>query len=272
VSTTVQPELHEAAQATPVYTLFDSIAVDVLTAEHLAGLAAGITALVRVKQFFTVDECDTIMTGLATCEMGGYEVTPPIAKLGPAAYDFYKTGALGPEYFTKARFDTAQRRGLLDGRDPLDVAIDRLAKVWGDSVGPATAAGQEMYAGMIREINLGARMHFDELARECPTALDVPPVAQLAFNCHLIMPEAGGEAVVYRRRWLPADENHRDGYGYQPHLVENEPVARVRPEVGDAVLFDSRNYHLVTPAIGGRRVTLSFFIGVTGRGPLIVWS
>lgn len=38
---------------------------------------------------------------------------------------------------------------------------------------------------MIREINEGARIHFDEIERELPNGLDDTPVAQLAFNCHL---------------------------------------------------------------------------------------
>ena len=71
----------------------------------------------------------------------------------------------------------------------------------------------------------------------------------------------------------PADEIHRDGYGYDEKVVENEPVAVVRPDAGDAVIFDSRNLHAVDEIGGaGRRVSLSFFLGASGRGPLQIWS
>jgi hypothetical protein len=37
-------------------------------------------------------------------------------------------------------------------------------------------------------------------------------------------------------------------------------------------VFDSRNYHSVTAGGEGPRVTLSFFIGVTAEGRLVIWS
>ena len=130
-----------------------------------------------------------------------------------------------------------------------------------------------MFGGIIREINAGARMHFDEIVREMPGTLDELPIAQLAFNCHLSEPGRGGESVVFRRRWQPSDEEHRDGYGYDPALAAGRPRVEVRAGLGDAVFFDPRNYHLVRPLEGpGRRTTLSFFIGLTGRGSCIIWS
>lgn len=262
----------ESIDATPVYTLFEAETTDRLTQGHLLRLAAGIVGLVQVKGFFSTSECESIVKALDLHEMGAYNFTPPIAKLGPAAYDFYKTGLLSEEYFAKAELDGKSRSSLLDGDDPLLLATSRLADVWGSAVEPATSEGRTMYAGMIREINKSALMHFDEVVRECPTAMDLPPVAQIAFNCHLTKPNGGGDAVVFRRKWMPADEQHRDGYGYQGYLTEGEPSLSANPDVGDVVLFDPRNYHLVTPVASGRRITLSFFIGVTGMGPLIVWS
>jgi hypothetical protein len=130
-----------------------------------------------------------------------------------------------------------------------------------------------MFAGMVREINHGARMHFDEVVREFEGVMDELPISQLAFNCYLAMPEEGGESVVFRRRWQPGDEAHRDLYGYQQYLAAGEPACEVRAEVGDGVLFDPRNYHIVRPNVGqGRRVTLSFFVGISAQGALHIWS
>lgn len=263
-----------AAPAVP--TLFDSETADRLTADHLTRLAAGSVGSVRIPDFFGVDQCMEIMRALETCEMGSYDeqlVQPRIAKLGPAAYDFYGEGGLRREYWEHAAQSAAARSGLLHGEDPLDAATGLIAAAWGDRVDPATSGGRPLFAGMIREINNGARMHFDEVIREFNGVLDQQPIAQIAFNCHLSTGLEGGEAVAYRRRWHPGDEEHRDGYGYDRSLVAGEPAASVRAGLGDAVFFDPRNYHLVRPVQGGgRRVTLSFFIGVTARGPLVVWS
>lgn len=265
-------EYDSSTQATPVHTLFGQVSTDRLTADHLLGLGAGVIGALHVRNFFSAEQCGQIIDGLDRAEMGSYDFTPPIAKLGPAAYDFYKTGELGDRYFEQAERDATARSGLMGGKDPLAAAMRHIGDAWGLPVVPATSGGRPMFAGMIREINNGARMHFDEIVRECPSAMDRLPVCQLAFNCFLSVPDAGGAGVVYRRRWRPADEDHRDGYGYSVALVEGEPEVSSSPEVGDAMLFDPRNYHLVEPCGGGRRVTLSFFLGITGSGPLIVWS
>lgn len=265
-----------SAAGSPVYTLFEVEEPESLGADHLSRLAAGVLGAVRVRSFFTPEQCRDVVEALADCEMGSYDeqqVEPRIAKLGPTAYDFYADHVLHEQYWLEAKQAAKNRSGLLRGVDPMTVAIETLARVWGGPVRPATSKGQEMFAGIIREINAGARMHFDEIVREMLGALDEVPVAQLAFNCHLAVPGEGGEGVVFRRRWRPSDELHRDGYGYDPALTLDEPRVEVQADVGDAVFFDPRNYHLVKPILGGgRRTTLSFFIGMTGHGKLILWS
>ena len=261
--------------ATRVLTLFGTDQAAPLGRDHLTRLAAGILGSIRVPGFLTPAQCAGVMSALDSCEMGRYDealVWPPIAKIGPTAYDHYARGCLGETYWAQAAAARRTRSGLLDGTDPMDVAVARIAEAWGGPVRYATSGRRDMFGGIIREINDGARLHFDEIAREMLDALDEAPISQLAFNCHLAVPAAGGESVVYRRKWRPADEQHRDGYGYALDIAVAEPSAQVRAEVGDAVLFDPRNYHLVRPARGGRRVTLSFFIGIAGDGALMLWS
>ncbi|MFC1421425.1 2OG-Fe(II)-dependent halogenase WelO5 family protein [Streptacidiphilus cavernicola] len=262
--------------APPVPVLFDCETADRLTADQLTRLAQGSLGSLRIRNFFSAEQCTEIMRSLQTCPMGSYDeqlVQPRIAKLGPAAYDFYGQGRLREEYWDHAAQSARTRSTLLHGADPLTAALDTIRDAWGEAVLPASSGGKEMFAGMIREINHGARMHFDEVVREFTGILDQQPIAQLAFNCHLSTPAGGGEAVAYRRRWSPHDEDHRQGYGYDPALVAHEPRVSVRAALGDAVLFDPRNYHLVRPVHGGgRRVTLSFFIAVTARGPIFAWS
>ncbi len=266
----------EIAEPTTANAMFDIEVTNKLEPQHLCRLAAGVLGAVRIPGFFTATECDDVMEGLETCELGAYDeqfVQPRVAKLGPAAYDFYDHAGLTGEYWMAAQQAATSRSGLLRGTDPLTLAMQRLSAAWGADVLPATSGGRTMFSGMIREINQGAKVHFDEVVREFPGCLDIEPVAQLAFNCYLAMPPAGGESVVYRRRWKPTDENHRDTYGYERSLVEGEPVASVLARKGDGMFFDCRNYHLVRPNIGGgRRVTLSFFVGIQASRPLQIWS
>lgn len=253
--------------------LFDVEEAAELQRGHLIRLAAGVSGGVVVRSYFLAAECIAIMSAVDNCEFDSYNevVVPRIAKLGPTAFEFHTEQALDPRYWAAARSGRSTRAALLRGKDPMQPALDRVARAWGKPVRYATCGGRPLFGGLIREINGGARMHFDELVREMPNTLDDIPIAQLAFNCHLSVPEAGGEMVVYRRRWRPADEHARDGYGYDPGLVADEPRAEIRAARGDAVLFDPRNYHLVRPATG-RRVTLSFFLGVLADGALVAWS
>lgn len=261
---------------TPVYTLFESKTIEEPTVRDLASLAAGTIAAIRVPGFFPVETCGEIMEALQVVELGSYDeqvVVPRIAKLGPAVYDYYIDRGIAEQYWEHGRQSDRARTKVMGGGDPLDLAMEKVGAIFGAHVARATIGGRPLFAGMIREINRGARIHFDEVERELPGGLDDTPVAQIAFNCHLSMPQSGGEATIFRRRWVPSDEERRDGYGYQYSLVAKEPSVSVRAEAGDAVFFDSRNYHRVEPnKSSGRRVTLSFFIGLTARGEVRIWS
>lgn len=262
--------------ATPVHTLFDVEVAERLDGRGLSRLAAGVMGALHIRSFFTEQECRAIVTTLAEDRMGQYDaavVGRRIKKLGPAVFDFYSDGSVADAYWEQAKEAEQQRARLLAGKDPLQVAMDRIGSAWQCGASPATAGGRLLFAGMIREMIEGAGLHFDEVERELPDSLDETPLCQLAFNCYLSVPESGGEVTVFRRRWRPADEGHRDGYWYQPHLVSDEPRVTVAPACGDAVFFDPRNYHMVRANEGGgRRVTLSFFIGVSRNGHLLLWS
>lgn len=261
---------------TPVFTKFGGKCSGELVKQDLVDLAAGTLSSIRVKSFFSKELCTEIMENLQTVELGEYDqqvVSPRIAKLGPAAFDYYIDGGLGEEYWDHRDQSNEVRSALVKEIDPLDQAVEKIGLCWGSEVRKASISGRHLFSGMIREINDGARIHFDEIERELPNGLDDTPIVQLAFNCHLHMPERGGEATVFRRRWMPLDEDNRDGYGYSYDLVKDEPYISVRAEVGDAVIFDPRNYHRVEPNKSqGRRVTLSFFIGLTADGMLEIWS
>jgi hypothetical protein len=272
------PSTAQQQGSTPAHLLFDAVTVHELSRNHLLQLGAGGLAAIRVPNFFTSAQCATMMANLETCALGSYDerlVWPRIPKLGPAAFDYYQSGGFGPEYWEHGEQSAASRATLLSGPDPLDVATEKLRTAWAGPVSPLLASGRPMFAGMIREMTDGAGLHFDELIREFPSDTYSPPVAQLAFNCHLAMPESGGELDVFRRRWKPSDEAARgeSSYWYPDSIIAGEPTVAVRATVGDAVFFDPRNYHRIRPRIGpGRRVTLSFFVGISDDGTLRVWS
>jgi hypothetical protein len=265
-----------SANDSPIYTLFSAEVTDVLTADTILRLAVGVVGAVLVKRFLPLNYVRDIIRALEDIRLDSYDerlISPAILKLGPAAYDFYGKHALEAAYWDHAERAARIRQSLLPGSDPMDLAIARLRNAWEGPVELARSGGRPMFAGMIREIHDGAKLHFDEITRESPGLLDETPASYLTLNWYFSVPADGGGTSVFKHPWHPRDEQHRDGYGYAESVVENDPVATVRPETGDALLFDTRNLHLVRPVNGpGRRVSLSFFLGVTRGGSLQLWS
>lgn len=82
----------------------------------------------------------------------------------------------------------------------------------------------------------------------------------------------GGATSVWRHRWEPADEIHREAYGYRTCTVDRVQRVTLAPELGDALLFNPANFHAVEPNPEERRVAFAFFLGLTTTGQLVVWS
>jgi hypothetical protein len=99
-------------------------------------------------------------------------------------------------------------------------------------------------------------------------------VAQFAFNLYLSVPEVGGETVVWRHRWNPDDEAFRlpGSYGYAEAVVGESESFELKPAVGEALLFNPRNFHAVRASHDSRRVALGFSIGLSDTGELLTWG
>ncbi len=259
----------------PVDTMFETLVAPDPSRDDLLRLATGVLGAIHIESMFSPSHCADIMRRLDACPMDTYDpqrIFPPVPKFGPTVYDYCLGGNLRDEYWEDVAQATRNWKAAVGEDDPMDQVTAWMARNWEWPVTRATVGGRPLFAGMLREINGGARIHFDEVVRDFPGVLDEVPLAQIGFNCYLSIPEAGGELTVYRRRWQPSDATRRVGYGYHVEIVEGAPTARVRPNVGDGVLFDTRNYHSVEPLPDGRRVALGFFIGVIADRRFIIWS
>ncbi|MGW2090154.1 L-gamma-glutamyl-L-propargylglycine hydroxylase BesE [Streptomyces sp. NPDC001880] len=259
----------------PLFTATDAPAG--FTDRHLAHLASGTLAAVRVPGFLDRPACASVLSGLDRLPTADYDpvrVPTPIVRFGPALNDYRdQDGALDARrYWHDA--DTARaawhRAGMRP--DPIAVSLARLGSAWGAAVTSATIGGRAVFGGTLREINAGALVHYDSITREFPLGLfDQEVVAQLAFNVWVAVPGSGGATTVWRRRWEPADEMHREAYGYRPETVDGFQQVSLRPALGDALLFNPVNFHAVEPN-PGRRIAFAFFLALTTTGQLIAWS
>jgi hypothetical protein len=258
--------------------LFKAVEAPVFTDRHLANLAAGTVAAVCVPRFLDSAACTAALSAVDRLPTGEYDVArvpTRIVRFGPALNDFRRAdGTLDAgRYWVAAEAARVawQRAGLRP--DPIAVSLARLGSAWGAAVSPATIGGRPVFGGTLREINAGALVHFDDVNREYPWGVfDQDVVAQLAFNAWVAVPLVGGETSVWRHRWEPGDEEHREAYGYRTCTIDHVQRVTLGPELGDGLLFNPNNFHAVAPNPGEKRVAFAFFLGLTTTGQLIAWS
>lgn len=248
-----------------------------LTRRQIIDLVTGKVGAIHVRQFLppqsaelAVRSSDHMMMTLYSPEV----VFPPVSKSGVALFDYYDDNEIRDDYWAAAAVAHAERRIFFEqSGDPLWRCTAALRRAWKGSVRIATVAGRDLFAGMRREFSGGAKFHFDDVNIEFPGVFDDDIIYQIGFNAYLEMPSEGGSLSVAQHPYHPRDERFRDGYGYLNEIADGDEVATIHPRQGDAVLFCTRNMHSVEPVTGvGRRITFSFFIGMTATGGLVLWS
>ncbi|MFF9335088.1 2OG-Fe(II)-dependent halogenase WelO5 family protein [Streptomyces albogriseolus] len=247
-----------------------------LTRHALLDLACGLAGAVVVRDFAPQHLLTAINRRLGTFDLVRYSRSRyplPAFRLGPVLNEFNSAKKVHPDYWAQAEAARAVARQPEIARIR-DHCTDRLGAAWNSPVGPATHDGRALFWGILREINSGTLTHWDDVVHELdPDLFDDRPICQLAFNLFLSTPRSGGQTTIWRRRWQPTDERHRKQFGYEEKAVtEGCQEIEVLPLPGDAVLFDPRNYHAVHSSGTGRRVTVSFFVGITAERGLVLWS
>jgi hypothetical protein len=248
-----------------------------LRRRDLEELAAGLCGAVQVPGVLTEAQCERFMAAFDAAMMERYDPERyglPIDRLGPALNEHLSAAGLSPGYWPAANAAEEYWRTVTGKTNIRASYWDYLCTTWGPQIERAVLLDRDIFWGIVREADAGTLIHWDEAVRETRrTPMQKLPVAQLACNLFVAVPDEGGETSIWRHRWQPQDELHRVRFGYSRAAVDPHPYIRVTPAVGDAVFFDPRNFHRVEPAAGaGRRVSLSMFLGVTATGTLTVWS
>lgn len=222
--------------------------------------------------------CSEILRALTCTQFDTYgtgRVYPPVKRYGVAVSDHRRDGKLADSYWDALDSGRELWHELELSFDPLQVSRSALGTHWPNTVTVGRSSGRVLGAGVAREPNQGFQVHFDDAGREFPGGLlDANLVAQFAFNLYLSVPEVGGETVVWRHRWDPADEAFRlpNSYGYAKDVVGDAESFELKPATGDALLFDPRNFHAVHPSRNTRRIALGFSVGLSDNGELLTWG
>lgn len=211
-----------------------------------------------------------------------------VLKLGASQSEY--TGKEPAEYFAGARVHNARRRSLFpSASDPTDIVLTTLQRIWPQGADIArTGEGIEYCLGLAR-ISRGSFLHFDSaVAFDAPKDSGWDPIdqttAQVAVNLILDMPPvgSGGELMVWDRQYDTTADRWRKPHAHHdflPQVTNGCRVAVAAPEVGDLLIFNSRNFHQVVPVTrcegDAERIALTFFVGEVSEPPmqrLVAWS
>jgi hypothetical protein len=202
-------------------------------------------------------------------------VYPAVFRYGVGVSDHRRNNEIATSYWGALGEHTRAWDRLGLPFDPFAECRTALAAHWPHAVTIGRHCGRVMGAGVAREPGNGFQVHYDDALREFRgNLLDANLVAQFAFNLYLSVPEHGGETVVWRHRWNPADEAFRlpNSYGYDEAVVGDAESFEIKPAAGEALLFDPRNFHAVRASQNGRRIALGFSVGMTDSGDLLTWG
>ena len=246
--------------------------------DQIADLAAGRCAAIRVSDFVPRSMCEETLRALTNAQFASYgteRVYPPVMRFGVGVSDHRQHGGVADSYWDALDAGREAWLGLGLPFDPFKVCRDALGGQWPTTVAVGRRGAREMGSGVAREPNQGFQVHFDDALREFSgNLLDANLVAQFAFNLYLSVPKVGGETVVWRHRWHPADEAFRlpHSYGYAEAVVGDTESFELKPTVGEALLFDPRNFHAVRPSHVSRRIALGFSVGLSDNGEMLTWG
>jgi hypothetical protein len=247
-----------------------------LSPESLQALCNAEVPAVRVASLLADAECDALMRALPADAFTNYAKKAAFQTferfgIAQAGYGSTKRDL----YFEDAGGARAQRDAVIarSGIDPLARAMDRLRSDAAAEVSIAREAdGREYFAGIVRRMNAGIRLHADCCRRTDPRWRINANVAQLSLNVYLTSFD-GGACVVHDRLHEDADDATvpRGSYIYDRGLVEGAKVSRIQPRKGELLMINSHCYHEVEAAVSDR-VTYAAFVGLLPDRRFIVWA
>lgn len=246
-------------------------------ADNLRRLADGRLGALHIENFWNHAECDDAVRRISFELFEEYSprhYQSQAFRIGPSLNEHRLSGKVTSHYWEAV--DTGWKlwhSGMPEVRLHEDF-LRAMRQAWEGAVRPATSEGRSTYWGIIRRMNAGTLVHWDDIRTEFPTPIfDDPLLGQISVNVFLKAPEEGGWLSVWSTAREPAHEQARTGYGYQrERVVPEEPEVRIWPRLGDAVFFSPCNYHAVDPVIHGDRVAFSLFLGIAAGGDLLLWA
>jgi hypothetical protein len=249
-----------------------------LSSGSLAALLADEIPAIRIRNFATAQECAAFVEAVRRRGLRFYSVARRIGYIGLAQYE-YRWNRPKEDYFRDVVVADHEKQAVLDGSfDAVRRLIDRLAEHYpAGRVGIAEEALGPYYAGIIRQASEGVDLHADFAPFNAPAYVIGSIDAQLGWNFYAEGLIAGGETTVHHAPWTPKIQPGEipKSYGLPQEIVAGAETFTFTPDVGDVVIFNTRNPHEIAGGEAGpgrERISIGSFIGRLPNRDLVLWS
>lgn len=242
-----------------------------LNAENLNGLIENRIPLIRVPNFGTKREVGEIASRFLSFANRTNSIKS-VTRLGISQYEQGMVAGKD-NYFNLV--EQAQNNLLKVCEttfNPVMKMIDLLSQYYAD-VAILTEAGYGPYFAGVAKLRTGKTpVHSDFPLFGATDWAIAQMIAQLSWNFYLRLPSEGGELRIWDRLWQEEDDRYLiDGmYYHDESVVGNASFVDVKPILGEAIIFNSRNYHTVLPT--QNRIAVGSWISLMPDMSLRLWS
>jgi len=204
----------------------------------------------------------------------------PVNRIGMTLFETENKPQKIKQYLAKGQLTTALIRSIFGLVNPLEHLINTLSKVWQAGCETQTIAEQPMNPGIIRSfessLHGGLPPHVDSLLKDLPDNNEFNDMKnQLAANLYFDVSEKGGELELWNfsPNLTELESLFTGSYDFIDTTKIAVPPQKIKPKVGELILFRSNCVHAVKGSEAGDRSAASCFIGYYGQTkPLTVWA
>lgn len=250
-----------------------------LDKDTLMSLFSGDILFLSVESFKHYPDFDSIIKRVAGYEMSSYSYDgSTVSHLGVSSYEIDENPSQLEKYYDTAEENIQRLREVFwPELDPILLFKNMLVSIWEPGVNYIDLHGKKTFAGIIRSIHKGSRIHAhqDLLAWSNPFAKNAHDLqGQFGMNFFIQVPKRGGHLMMWKES-LGKEEFYEASKGdFCIHLDNmRKPDIYFQPKQGMLTLLNSRYLHAIEAPEDQDRIAVSCFLGYLGKDkPLLIWS
>ncbi|MHA7647785.1 2OG-Fe(II)-dependent halogenase WelO5 family protein [Nitrosopumilus sp. S4] len=244
-------------------------------ARYLELLSSGEIPAIIIRNFYDKDSCNSITNRIKNSPLVDFN-SDELKHVGSFLMEYITRKR---EYFEDTKKNQKLFESLLVNLNPIDEIQKMVKKLFHvNSVTLANDSDNNYSPCMIRVYKKGKKIpiHKDNIKYEGREYNISDIDSQLSCILHLQESEAGGNLVIYKKKWEKKNERFRNiDFDYSSEIVKTSQkcvISNLR--AGDLVIFNPNYYHRVTKIKGETpRITLSMFLGLYyDKQRIVTWA